>query len=97
MNRRLTNRWSRSLAVSETQLRVQQSAAPLPPGLHQVPGFSSAITHPASASIVKPAFSLPHGGMIRVLALTHSRRIILQRWPWLISSSLGGSEYLCRS
>jgi hypothetical protein len=61
-------------------MRVE-SPAKHSPGLDflHVPGFPCAIKHPASASIVKPAFSLPHGGMIRVLALTHSRRIVLQR------------------
>jgi hypothetical protein len=53
--------------------------APTPSTSSRFPAYA-----PASASIMSPIVSLPHSDVIRVFALTHSRRIVFQRSPWFI-------------
>src|SRR5437773_25516 len=48
----------------------------------------SVFCHDTLDFIQVPAFP----SAIRVFALTHSRRNVAQRYPWLISFSLGGYE-----
>jgi hypothetical protein len=52
--------------------------------------FPAALVRFAPAKCInnEPEFSLPQSGGIRVLALTHSRRIVFNDAPWLISFPL---------